>query len=228
MCDTRAKEVGEQLYSLIKGRLGAPHSQSVRLFVAPKIRAVHDYNRDSSLHTPFRQQIRDWVERQDRCIIYEMHSFPPDTRLMGGNQMVILNIRQGAAAGCTLLDALKPLQLKIAHIEGSQVNSLQREFMSRSDVTHYLLEFNEDYLELTKKEEGIILKALADFATTRTQFVSWRCAVSSRQIAIVLILLLLLGSLLSLGGMPRHISPFSAYTSKLPHAMPRPGRPRIL
>jgi hypothetical protein len=159
MCDTRAKETANRLFVKVKA---AGHR--VRMFMTPHIRKIHDYNRDSSWVTEFRERIRSYIEsRTGPVLIYEVHSFPPDTKEMDENQMVIFDIKAGEMAGCTLLKALEPLNLDIVQVTGSPVCSLQTEFANRPGVFHHLLEFNESYDMLTKKEEERITSALTAF-----------------------------------------------------------------
>lgn len=154
MCDTRALEIAENLYEKIQAT-----GLRVKLFNAPEIRAIHDYNRDSSINTEFRQSIREYIKSIDNLpIIYEIHSFPDNTPEMNGHQMVIFDINEGYEAGCTLLRNLNHLKLDIVQIVGSRLCSLQREFIGMA--YHHLLEFNEDYEKMTKKEADRITTAL--------------------------------------------------------------------
>lgn len=155
-CDRRAKNMALRLGQLAREtfeskslKSGSPKSKisSFKVILSDKLRETHDYNRKSSYHTPWRRQVRDFIEStSDPIIVYEVHSFPKGTIFGEKSHMAIMSDRH-------YIGSAKKLHKKIADagfaihpkIYGSPVNNLMIDTAKYPHVKqHYLLEFNEE------------------------------------------------------------------------------------
>jgi hypothetical protein len=144
-CDTRAKEVAENLERVAKNA-----NYDVKLILSDNMRSLYDYNRKEAFSTRWRQIIRDYIENNadSPIIIYETHSFPPKfTEFAEGSQMALLAIDEYHSGTKKMLDYLiNDAGINVhKNINNTRINNLMIDTSRYSNIKHhYLLEFNED------------------------------------------------------------------------------------
>jgi hypothetical protein len=144
-CDSRAGEIAEELVTVAKNA-----NYDVKLIKSDTLRSNHDYNRHESVNTPWRQNVRNYIESNSDSpiIIYETHSFPPiGTEFADGSQMALLAIDEYYNGTKKMHDYLtKDAGIKVHNaINRTRVNNLMLDTTKYSNIKHhYLLEFNED------------------------------------------------------------------------------------
>jgi hypothetical protein len=153
-CDIRAKEIAENLKKVAENL-----NYDVKLILSDMLRSIHDYNRKESFNTPWRQQIRNYIEDNfdTPIIIYETHSFPPKgTEFVDGSQMALLAIDEYYSGTKKMHDYLNnTTDIKIHNaINNTRINNLMIETSRYPNIKHhYLLEFNEDS-NILSSEDG--------------------------------------------------------------------------
>lgn len=190
-CDRRAKEIAEKLKQVALNL-----KFDVKLILSDHLRSIHDYNRKESFNTPWRQQIRDYIEdnNDSPIIIYETHSFPPKgTEFDDGSQMALLAIDEyyyGTKKMHDYLSNTTDIKLHNA-INRTRINNLMIETTKYPNVKHhYLLEFNEDPSILSSENESITTNSvfLASLIPTGMDF----CRNNYVNIIIVLLIIIII------------------------------------
>ncbi len=162
-CDRRAYETAKRLGQLINNRTQI----NPTIIYSDRPRAEMDYNRIASRYSGVRDQVRDFLNVAGPKIIFEVHSFPNRSRGFGENHVGFLAIdhepyqTQMERAAAYISDRSGG-KIKIYAGQGSLANDLQLETSSRSDIIHYLIEFNESYDIMTDYQRDQVLEFLLD------------------------------------------------------------------
>lgn len=152
-CDRRAKEEAEKLNDIATNA-----GYDVTLILSDTLRKIHDYNRKESFNTPWRNKVRDFLEKNKMhpIIIYEVHSYPPKgTEFEDGSQIALLAIDEYYPNTKILHDYIDQHTNVIIHpkINETRINNLMIDTSQYDNIKqHYLLEFNEDKKILTDKQ----------------------------------------------------------------------------
>ena len=162
VCDTRAEEEARKLFHI------AEKTHDVEMFTTTVLRKDCDGNReifsdgvcmgikdhDMSGTTQVlseccvdRKKITDYLDKNksEEIIIFEMHSFPNDTKEFSGSQMALLAIDEYYPTTKPLLDHLRNDIRAHSNINRTRVNNLMITSSKYPNIKHhFLLEFNED------------------------------------------------------------------------------------
>ena len=145
ICDIRSKEIAEKFEEIAKNA-----GYDVKLILSDELRSKYDYNRIESTETPWRQNIRNYIEEniESPIIIYETHSFPATgTEFDDGSQMALLAIDEYYDETKKLHDYLiNEAGIKLSKkINNTRVINLMIDTVKYPNIKHhFLLEFNED------------------------------------------------------------------------------------
>ncbi len=152
-CDRQALSAANKLYNKVK-TLAPTH-----IIFADRLRKYQDLNRLSSYDSPIRYTLREIVKqctnRGNKVLLYEIHSFPEGIKGFTGNDVVLLDILENQQINFNA--SFSDSDVKWKTMEGSPVNSIQKEFAFSPDVEAHLLEFNEDNNENEDRVINIIV-----------------------------------------------------------------------
>jgi len=182
-CDLRARDVAYEMKKIAENA-----GYDVQLFESDVPRIIHDYNREKSYDTEWRQRIRDYINNNfGPIIIYEMHSFPNKDTEFNDSHMALVAIDKYGDEANELHSYLRNAGIKIhPAINNTRIVNLMVDTSKYKNIKHYLLEFNEDEKIIGKKETKLALLKIFFFSIKSFSNRSRLC------IGVILVLLFLL------------------------------------
>lgn len=206
VCDTRAEQEADKMRRIAEDRdmdVTVIKTKTLRkscdgnreLFSEGRTcMGIKDHNMDSTQEVlseccEKRKEITDYLDenKSEEIIIFEMHSFPNDTKEFSGSQMALLAIDEYYPTTKPLLDHLRNDIRIHSNINGTRVNNLMITSSKYPNIKHhFLLEFNEDKEILPDSKLNDILDKIFIWS-----ILSYRLKIHNLILSVVCIILLI-------------------------------------
>jgi hypothetical protein len=170
-CDRRALEEANKLKALIKSK-----GYNVDFFIADRYRAEIDYNRKPARNSELRNAIRSKLKeyKNDRTIIFEMHSFPDNYSDEGYDfkdaRVAFLSIPKYEEDMYFLTDYVqKKTGFEIVPQRGINTNDVQWDTSVMDNIHHYLIESRENKKDYPEEDSDMIIPYILEGALKRLE-----------------------------------------------------------
>jgi hypothetical protein len=170
-CDRRALEEANKLKALIESK-----GYNVDFFIADRFRAELDYNRKQARNSEIRNAIRSKLKeyKNDRTIIFEMHSFPDNYSDEGYDfkdaRVAFLSIPKYEDDMYFLTDYIQEKTgFEIIPQKGIHTNDVQWDTSVMDNIHHYLIESRENKKDYPEEDSDIIIPYILEGALKRIE-----------------------------------------------------------
>lgn len=191
-CDRSAKKMAMRLFEISKKKY------DTTLILADDLRSNIDYNREVAKNTKWRNNIRKFIEsnRDEKILVLEIHSFPPEHPDIYG-KTALVSTKKNKDMMIVFNELLKKNNFNIDLMLVSDVSHIMIDLKQYDNVTHHLIEFNEepDKTDAFYSDDEICSLLSAGIATLYVKRIDYGVII----VILVIIIILLLYYIFYLG-----------------------------